>query len=241
MPISRRAFLGGAAGTAVAGGGAWAALLRDSLEAAAPTGRPSPATTLAPVTTTTTTVAEAVASSSARLPVTDRVLVVLEMDGGNDALNTLVPALFIRVFMRIVYSVLVNRSRCVGAVGDEAAERVEVAALRVERQRERVGQRVRLRDDERLLARGLGLDAETGEDGELLDAIRRVGRQAREDVAARVLRLRQRRHELRRWLAAVTEDRYLSLSPEVCAFLECEAAAHLTARATDRPEPCAVN
>ena len=92
MPISRRAFLGGAAGTAVAGGGAWAALLRNSLEAAAPTGRPSPATTLAPVTTTTTTVAEAVASSSTRLPVTDRVLVVLEMDGGNDALNTLVPA-----------------------------------------------------------------------------------------------------------------------------------------------------
>ena len=40
----------------------------------------------------------------------------------------------------------------------------------------------------------------------------------------------QRRHELRRWLAAVTEDRYLSLSPEVCAFLECEAATQLAAR-----------
>ena len=92
MPISRRAFLGGAAGTAVAGGGAWAALLRDSLEAAAPAVRPSPTTTRAPVTTTTAAVAEAVASSSARLPVTERVLVVLEMDGGNDALNTLVPA-----------------------------------------------------------------------------------------------------------------------------------------------------
>ena len=40
----------------------------------------------------------------------------------------------------------------------------------------------------------------------------------------------QRRLELRRWLAAVTEDRYLSLSPEVCAFLECEAATQLAAR-----------
>ena len=30
----------------------------------------------------------------------------------------------------------------------------------------------------------------------------------------------------------MTEDRYLSLSPEVCAFLECEAATQLAARAS---------
>lgn len=91
MSISRRAFLGGSAGAAAIGGGAWAALLRDGVETAVPTTVPATTSTLAP-TTTTTAVAEAVASSSARLPVTDRVLVVLEMGGGNDALNTLVPA-----------------------------------------------------------------------------------------------------------------------------------------------------
>lgn len=90
MPISRRAFLGGAAWAAAVGGGTWATLLRDGVETAVPAAT-STTTTLAP-TTTTAAVAEAAASSSARLPVTDRVLVVLEMAGGNDALNTLVPA-----------------------------------------------------------------------------------------------------------------------------------------------------
>ena len=88
MPISRR-FLG-AAGAAAAGGGAWAALLRDSLEAAAPAVRPSPTTTRA--RSRRPPAGRGGCSSSARLPVTERVLVVLEMDGGNDALNTLVPA-----------------------------------------------------------------------------------------------------------------------------------------------------
>ncbi|MEM9202161.1 MAG: DUF1501 domain-containing protein [Actinomycetota bacterium] len=88
--ISRRAFLGGAAGTAVVGAGTWAALVRDSVDATSPTlvpAAPTTTTTVAP----TTTVAEAAARSGARMPVTDRVLVVLEMAGGNDALNTLVP------------------------------------------------------------------------------------------------------------------------------------------------------
>ncbi|MEM9466405.1 MAG: DUF1501 domain-containing protein [Actinomycetota bacterium] len=89
--ISRRAFLGGAAGAAALGGGAWATLVRDGVDNAAPllpAGSTSTTTTVAP----TTTVAAQAATSAARLPVTDRVLVVLEMAGGNDALNTLVPA-----------------------------------------------------------------------------------------------------------------------------------------------------
>ena len=85
--LSRRAFLGGAAGAAALGGGAWAALVRDGVEAAAPVITP-PTTTAA---VSTTTVAETVASATARFPLTDRVLVVLELAGGNDALNTLVP------------------------------------------------------------------------------------------------------------------------------------------------------
>jgi uncharacterized protein (DUF1501 family) len=63
MMISRRSFIGGAAGTAGAvavGGGAWVTLVRHS-------------------------VSESGASTA------DRVLVVVEMAGGNDALNTLVP------------------------------------------------------------------------------------------------------------------------------------------------------
>ncbi len=86
--ISRRAFLGGAAGAAALGGGAWATLLRDGVENAAPTLPAATSTTTVPPTTT---VAQTVAASGARLPVTDRVLVVLELAGGNDALNTLVP------------------------------------------------------------------------------------------------------------------------------------------------------
>jgi len=90
MPISRRNFLGGAAGAAAVGGGAWAALLRDSVEATAPM-IPGPIT--APVSTTNTAaVATSPVAASPRLPLTNRVLVVLEMNGGNDALNTLVPS-----------------------------------------------------------------------------------------------------------------------------------------------------
>ena len=90
MTISRRTFLGAAAAGAAVGGGAWATLVRDSVETAAPVVS-STTTTLAP-TTTTVAVAEAAAATQARLPVTERILVVLEMAGGNDALNTLVPA-----------------------------------------------------------------------------------------------------------------------------------------------------
>lgn len=89
MPISRRTFLGGAAGTAAVGGGAWATLLHDSVEAASPTF--SSATAPLASTTTTAAIAEASQATSAHFSVTDRVLVVLEMAGGNDALNTLVP------------------------------------------------------------------------------------------------------------------------------------------------------
>ena len=92
--ISRRTFLGGAAGAAALGGGAWASLVRDGVHRAdlAVTPSTTMTTTSEMVRTTTTTVAEQVAASPGRLPVTDRVLVVLELSGGNDALNTLVPA-----------------------------------------------------------------------------------------------------------------------------------------------------
>jgi len=92
MSISRRVFLGGAASAAATGKNAWAALLSDGLGAAALAADASSTSAVAQTTASTTAVAEAVASSPARLPVTDRVLVVLEMVGGNDALNTLVPA-----------------------------------------------------------------------------------------------------------------------------------------------------
>jgi len=91
--ISRRIFLGGAAGAAAVGTGAWATLLRDSVESSTPA-RPVSTTTAAKTTSTvipTTTVAETVGTTSGRVPVTERVLVVLEMAGGNDALNTVVP------------------------------------------------------------------------------------------------------------------------------------------------------
>ena len=88
MPISRRAFLGGAAGAAAVGGGAWATLLGDSIEATRPT---AAVPTTSVVTTTTVAGGEAAVATGAGMSVTDRVLVVLEMSGGNDALNTLVP------------------------------------------------------------------------------------------------------------------------------------------------------
>ncbi len=85
--LSRRAFIGtagGVAGAAAVGGGAWAALLRDSVEDSV-----GPASTTSSTSTsssTTTTTPDGVVSYA------DRVLVVLEMAGGNDVLNTLVPA-----------------------------------------------------------------------------------------------------------------------------------------------------
>ncbi len=80
--LSRRRFIataGGAAGAAAVAGGAWAALVRDGVEESRPTG------TSTTSTSTTTSLARDPASGR-------RVLVVLELAGGNDALNTLVPA-----------------------------------------------------------------------------------------------------------------------------------------------------
>ncbi|MDW3217822.1 MAG: DUF1501 domain-containing protein [Acidimicrobiales bacterium] len=82
-PLSRRTFLGvagGVAGTAAVGGGVWAVLMRDSVESA------GVASTTTTVPTTTTTLA----AGGGAVPYGDRILVVLEMAGGNDALNTLV-------------------------------------------------------------------------------------------------------------------------------------------------------
>lgn len=81
-PFSRRRFLGvagGVAGTAAVGGGVWAVLMRDSVESAGV----ASTTTTAPATTTTL-------ATGGGVPYGDRILVVLEMAGGNDALNTLV-------------------------------------------------------------------------------------------------------------------------------------------------------
>ena len=92
MTISRRSFLGGATGAAIVGGGAWAALIRDGVETAAPS--LASTTTLTPSSTTTTAaVAAAAANAGVAESLHDRVLVVLELAGGNDALNTLVPDL----------------------------------------------------------------------------------------------------------------------------------------------------
>ncbi len=81
--ISRRTFLGAAgatAGVAATGGGLWAVLMQDSVEQSVLDG-------IGTTTSTTTTVAGGTTAVSG-----DRVLVVLEMAGGNDAANTLVPA-----------------------------------------------------------------------------------------------------------------------------------------------------
>jgi uncharacterized protein (DUF1501 family) len=94
-PFSRRKFIGvagGVAGVAVAGGAAWAALVRDSVDESA--SRLAGVTTTLPPTTlpattlpaTTTTLGAGSGAGGG-----ERVLVVLEMAGGNDALNTLVP------------------------------------------------------------------------------------------------------------------------------------------------------
>lgn len=84
-PLSRRRFIGAAGATAGAvavGGGIWATTLRNSVEQSVHEGIGS--TT---ATTTTTTLA-----TGRAVPYGDRILVVLEMAGGNDAINTLVPA-----------------------------------------------------------------------------------------------------------------------------------------------------
>jgi uncharacterized protein (DUF1501 family) len=81
-PLSRRKFIGaagGVAGAAILGGGAWAALVRESVETS---GVLVPTTTAALPTTTL--------ASGIVVPANPRILVVLEMAGGNDALNTLV-------------------------------------------------------------------------------------------------------------------------------------------------------
>ena len=76
---------GGVAGAAAVGGTAWAALVRDSVDGSA--SGPTGATTLPPTTlpATTTTL-----GAGSNLPGGERILVVLEMAGGNDAINTLV-------------------------------------------------------------------------------------------------------------------------------------------------------
>ncbi len=81
--LSRRAFIGAAAGAAATGGGMWALTVRDSV------GESLGATASTTTTTSTTTTAAAAGSA---VPYGDRVLVVLEMSGGNDAVNTLIPA-----------------------------------------------------------------------------------------------------------------------------------------------------
>ena len=80
--LSRRKFLGLAAGSAAGGTAAWAALLRDHVEhrLAIP----------APANPTTTALGGAATGGAAR---NDRVLVIVQMGGGNDGLNTVVPSL----------------------------------------------------------------------------------------------------------------------------------------------------
>ncbi len=85
--LSRRKFLGMAGGVGAAGAagaGAWAALVRDHAEQAVADRDASTSTNASP---------DAAASPSTTLAAsTKRVLVVLQLAGGNDGLNTLVPA-----------------------------------------------------------------------------------------------------------------------------------------------------
>jgi uncharacterized protein (DUF1501 family) len=88
--ISRRKFLGiaggVAAGSAAGGGAAWAALLRDHVDAAIANTSGASGAVLATTSTTATGGASTTAAS-------DRVLVIMQLGGGNDGLNTLVPDL----------------------------------------------------------------------------------------------------------------------------------------------------
>ena len=84
--LSRRRFLylsGGAAATAT-GVGVWAALLREESEKGILV---PPSTTLGTASTTTTTTT----TTTAPTPPQNPVVVIVQMDGGNDGLNTLVP------------------------------------------------------------------------------------------------------------------------------------------------------
>lgn len=77
MTLSRRKFLGfagAAAASAAAGGAAWEGLLRDHVEGRSPAASGSTA-----------------ASRLGLAPAQERVLVVVQLTGGNDGLNTLVP------------------------------------------------------------------------------------------------------------------------------------------------------
>ncbi len=76
MPMNRRTFLGLGAGAAATGTGAWLALVRDRAQQSAD----------GPTTTTTSLATSA--SGSASL---SKVLVVVQLSGGNDGLNTVVP------------------------------------------------------------------------------------------------------------------------------------------------------
>lgn len=85
--LSRRKFLGlagGAAATGAAGFGAWARLVREQVDTAV--GAQGPGATIEVPTTTAQP-----APSTTAAPPADRVLVVLQLAGGNDGLNTLVP------------------------------------------------------------------------------------------------------------------------------------------------------
>ena len=80
--LSRRAFIGmggGAAAVAVGGTAAWRALIDDRVHQAAD------------ATTTTTTTTSSTSTTAAPAAHPGRVLVVVQLGGGNDGLNTLVP------------------------------------------------------------------------------------------------------------------------------------------------------
>ncbi len=86
--LSRRTFIGaagGVAGVAAIGGGVWAALVRERVDDSAGRAAATTTTSMAPRTTTTL-------GGVAGVPHDQRVLVIVELAGGNDALNTLVSA-----------------------------------------------------------------------------------------------------------------------------------------------------
>jgi uncharacterized protein (DUF1501 family) len=92
-PITRRRFLTGAAAVAATGVGvaACSAARGNSTASTAQTTSGASTSTSSAAATTTTAVATSTKSSTTVAPKPDRVLVVLQLGGGNDALNTLVP------------------------------------------------------------------------------------------------------------------------------------------------------